>query len=72
MKKSTLTILAKASILALSLLLLAPLMTSVAGFSADKKGNEAKGRFYFRGTCKNCHCDAICRAKFLGKGQLRG
>jgi mono/diheme cytochrome c family protein len=55
MKKSTQTILAKASILALSFLLLAPLLTSVAGFSADKKGNEAKGRFYFRGSCKNCH-----------------
>ncbi len=27
-----------------------------AAFSADqKKGNQAKGRFYFRQTCKNCH-----------------
>jgi mono/diheme cytochrome c family protein len=23
--------------------------------SAEKKGNQAKGRFYFRQTCKTCH-----------------
>jgi mono/diheme cytochrome c family protein len=23
--------------------------------SAEKKGNQAKGRYYFRQTCKNCH-----------------
>ncbi len=27
----------------------------VSSFSAEKKGNETKGRYYFRQTCKNCH-----------------
>ncbi len=30
-------------------------LTFSAGVSAEKKGNQAKGRFYFRQTCKNCH-----------------
>jgi mono/diheme cytochrome c family protein len=30
-------------------------LTFSSAVSAEKKGNQAKGRFYFRQTCKNCH-----------------
>ncbi len=29
--------------------------TFTTAVSAEKKGNQAKGRYYFRQTCKNCH-----------------
>jgi hypothetical protein len=31
------------------------LILSATVFSAERKGNETKGRVYFRDTCKTCH-----------------
>jgi cytochrome c5 len=44
----------------LSILLLAgvavfTVSSPVTSVSAATKGSESKGRYYFRGTCKNCH-----------------
>ena len=44
-------VLAVASLVFAGLLALVPLSTSRAG----QKGNEAKGKFYFKQTCKSCH-----------------
>lgn len=41
--------------LLLLLLGLVALLSSLTISSADKKGNETKGRYYFRQTCKTCH-----------------
>jgi mono/diheme cytochrome c family protein len=30
-------------------------LTFSTAISAEKKGNQAKGRYYFRQTCKTCH-----------------
>ncbi len=33
----------------------AALVITVLAIAAEPKGNDAKGRFYFRETCKECH-----------------
>jgi mono/diheme cytochrome c family protein len=40
-----------ASLMLVGLLAFAPLSATPAG----QKGNEAKGKFYFKSTCKSCH-----------------
>ena len=44
-------VLTAASLLLVGLLTFAPLSATPAG----QKGNEAKGKFYFKQTCKSCH-----------------
>jgi mono/diheme cytochrome c family protein len=44
-------VLTVASLVLVGLLALVPLTASPAG----QKGNEAKGKFYFKQTCKSCH-----------------
>ncbi len=44
-------VLSVASLVFVGLLALIPLSASPAG----QKGNEAKGKFYFKQTCKSCH-----------------
>jgi mono/diheme cytochrome c family protein len=39
----------------LGLTLVLSAVSQIPTFSAEKKGNETKGRYYFRQTCKNCH-----------------
>jgi cytochrome c5 len=36
-------------------LLTAAILTGAASGAAAKKGNETKGKFYFKQTCKDCH-----------------
>lgn len=40
---------------ALSALAVVVLLTGVAAAAGQAKGNEGKGRYYFRQTCKECH-----------------
>jgi mono/diheme cytochrome c family protein len=45
----------KSVMLLLSLALFLMAFAFSAALSAEKKGNQAKGRYYFRQTCKTCH-----------------
>ena len=50
MKKQT-----RSAICGLSALTVAALLAPLAFSAAPAKGNEGKGRYYFRQTCKDCH-----------------
>ena len=45
----------KSVMIFLSVALFLMAFTLSAAVSAEKKGNQAKGRYYFRQTCKTCH-----------------
>ena len=46
---------AKSGMILSCLVVFALALSFSASMSAAPKGNQAKGRYYFRQTCKNCH-----------------